>query len=142
MQGFMTTLIEQLRENLIGRAIEVRDHPEGITVPAASEHGFDVSLLFQEGRYLVGFHRWGLDAFDPSEAGIAERLFAACLSDRTRLMVVARGGKDVSWRLEKLNGEAWVTLAHVSNLLKPFWLPKRIRCLQNHMNLPVSGDPS
>lgn len=132
-------LIEQLGEDLAGMSVVVRKHADGIIVPATSDEGFDVSMLFLDGRYCVGFDKWGLDCFDPAEASIAAGLFAHCLSDQTRLIVTSRGGKDVSWTLEELQGGEWTPFAHISNWIPKFWLAKQVRCLRNNINLPGFG---
>ncbi|MBD9470874.1 hypothetical protein [Pseudoxanthomonas sp. PXM01] len=127
------TVIEQLREGLAEMSVAVREHPDGIIVPATSIEGFDVSILLVDGRYCVGFDRWDLDCFDASEKDIAAKLFTRCLSDRTRLVVGARGGRDVSWTLEELLDGQWASIARISNLASRFWLAKEVRHLQNHL---------
>ena len=127
------TVIEQLRESLADMSVAVREHADGIIVPAISIQGFDVSILLVDGCYCVGFDRWDLDCFDASEKDMAASLFARCLSDRTRLVVGSRGGRDVSWTLEELLGGQWRSIAHISKLASRFWLAKEVRQLQNDL---------
>jgi hypothetical protein len=110
--------------------LSVTDTDDAITVKAQSADGFDVSFQSDGDEYIVSMAGWHAH-FDLSQRDTALNCFAFGLSDRARLEVHARGGRDYRWTLEALEDDGWRPDSTTGLLFYPFWRSKRVRYLRN-----------
>ncbi len=69
--------------------------------------------------------------FDKSEVDDALDCFAFGLSDKCRVKVFSRGGRDYKWVMESLEQEEWVEFSTTGSLWYQFWKKPEIRYLSN-----------
>jgi hypothetical protein len=134
----LTTLVERL---LAASSIEfeVSESPEHrLTVAAADDSGFDVSLMDFGNEVLV---LWGDCHAHFDDEQEAFRCFATGLTPTGRLIETTRGTIVVRSDMERLIDGEWRCVERFGLLFMPFWRRKRVRVYQNRWSLdPVALD--
>ena len=125
----MKTLVE-LKQRLEGHPdIRFDASDKQLTIYAADENGFDISVIednFEATVYFGGWHQH----FDTTEEAIQCVGFG--LSDECRIKVHRRGAKPYRWTLEYRDGDDWKFDGFTSQVFYPFWRAKSVTYLQNH----------
>jgi hypothetical protein len=99
--------------------VQVDRHQSGISVKAAGPHGFDMTVMVENGRYALYFDNWTED-FDCDE--IAMRTFAAALAGEARLRVDMLSGRRWRWTLETLDESGrWDPESTIGHVTWRFW---------------------
>lgn len=102
--------------------------PRHIHIEPPFEHGFSVNVSVQPQFIEVAFEGW-YDRFDTEEEALA--CFDFAFSERCRLRVDRAGKRDFRWTLECKYEDTWEKDTSVTNLVRPFWQPTKVRYLQN-----------
>lgn len=101
------------------------------TVCARGPDGFDVSLQDNGEELTVYFSGWHRH-FDRTAVEEALACFLFGLSDRCRIKVFSRGGRDYKWVLESRGSDGWTEDSTIRGLFcAPFWRRSEVRHLQN-----------
>ena len=107
-----------------------RADPNVVTVRPTSEDGFSVALEVVDCGYRVSFDGWH-EEFSSEEDAL--NCFAFGLSAECRLRTVSHGGFPHQWTVECLTDGVWREGNTTGLLLFPFFLPKKVRILQNDL---------
>jgi hypothetical protein len=133
----MNSVIQEIKERLKKYpAVCYEETPSSLTVLPADDSGFAVCIMGDESRWTVSFDDWH-EEFDDGETAL--NCFAFGLSEHCRLEVRSRGSFDHAWTLQERDDEGnWFSCdrygcATTGLLVFPFWLPRKIRHLQNHV---------
>jgi hypothetical protein len=102
--------------------------PRHIHIDPPFEQGFAVEVTVQPAYIEVAFDGW-FERFDSEEEALA--CFDFAFSDRCRLRVDRAGRMDYRWTLECRYEDTWEKDTSVTNLVRPFWQPTKVRYLQN-----------
>lgn len=104
-------------------------HGATISVPAATETGFSVTLQeTRHGAFVVFGGGWH-EEFHRADEAVSCFLFG--LSTRCRLRVVSRGRLRCRWTVEVWEEGEWRPESTVNPLLVPFWRAAEVSYLQN-----------
>ena len=128
-----TTAIAEVCAWLQKRHPELRYVAEGrsLTVSAPTPNGFDVTLIENDGVYIVAYDGWH-EHFESQEEAL--RCFGSAFSDDFRLRVTLRGDYPYKWTLEHKKDGAWTEWSTTGLFLFPFWRRRRVQYRQNHLN--------
>ncbi len=112
------------------KGIKIKSDNSSLEVLPESPKGFPVNIIIDGGEYYtVGFGGYHDTLTDREEA---KRLFLLGLSSDARLTVTSRGGVSYHWLLKKREGNDWMRIGHLRDLVfLPFWKEKRITIYQN-----------
>ncbi len=105
-----------------------RADPNIVTVRQTSEDGFSVAFEVVDSGYRVSLDGWH-EEFTSEEDAL--NCFAFGLSAECRLREVSHGGFPHKWTVECLRDGVWRGGSTTGLLLFPFFLPKKVRILQN-----------
>jgi hypothetical protein len=97
----------------------VERHPSGLTVSASGPRGFSMSVMVENGRYVVYFDNW-FEEFDCPET--ARQMFEAALKGEARLKVDMLSGRRWRWTLERRDDAGtWHTESTTGHVIWRFW---------------------
>jgi hypothetical protein len=106
----------------------VRDRA-GLSIAAASQHGFDMSLTVTESCGIVAFDRWEQTFDNPQEAS---ELFSAAMRGDARLCIDVLGGRRWRWTLERRDAAGnWLAESTVGQPVWRFWGKPEVIYLRN-----------
>jgi len=108
----------------------IRAGPNVVTVRPASESGFQVSLEVTDRQYRVSFDGWHQEFTSEEDA---MNCFFFGLSAECRLRAISHGRFRHMWTVECLTDGVWRADSTTGLLLFPFFLPKKVRVLQNDL---------
>jgi len=113
------------------KGIRIESDNSSIEVIPDSAEGFPVNIIVDGGYYTVGFSGYHDTLTNREEA---KNLFFLGLSSNARLTVTSRGLVSYHWILEKREGDSWVRIGHLRDLvLLPFWKQKKVAVYQNSL---------
>lgn len=124
-------VIEQINRKF-SRYPEVSLDVQAKTISATlpQKDSFKISLYTGEDEYIVSFDGW----HEHFESAVdALNCFAFGFCEECRLVVYARGGFRYKWVMEYYEDGRWREDSRTGLLIFPFFLPKRIQILQNHL---------
>jgi hypothetical protein len=125
------SIIEEIREKLLKHPdVRYESTRESICIYPDTDNGFTVSLVEDQGRYIVAFDGWH-EVFQDKEQAL--RCFAFGLSSGCRLKEVRRGDVAYKWIVEAKEGGQWVEDSITGRYFFPFWKRKEVRYLQNDL---------
>lgn len=130
----MHDLIADLKarcEQVAGLDVEVK--PDSISVRPKSPHGFEVLLLLAGREIIVGYGGW--HEHFRSEKDAVE-CFENGLKGVFRLVEYYRGKTAYKWVVQHLEHDRWTEYSTTALIFFPFWRRRRVRILQNAIQLP------
>ena len=91
----------------------------GLSVKASGPHGFDMSIMVEDGRYALYFDNW-TEEFDCED--MAKETFEAALTGEARLRIDMLSGRKWRWTLERLDeGGRWCPESTIGHVTWRFW---------------------
>lgn len=105
---------------------------------ASGPKGFDISVMVENGHYILTFGEWTEEFGD---ATLAHRLISAAVDGTARLKVDAIAGRNWRWTLECLDEDGrWIAESTVGHVIWRFWGQPSTSYLRNIFpRRPVSG---
>lgn len=128
---------DPIKDALTVQGIAFEEDDGWLTVPRASEDGFDVHIQRRDDEWIVTFGDIWHQHLDTAEA--AKRSLLYGLSDQCRLVSVFRGGIECRATVELRDGDRWQAHHTTGLLVFPFWRKRIVRTRQNRMIGEVAG---
>jgi hypothetical protein len=122
-------LVDELKDRFERAGMKVDSAPGFCRVPAKGPEGFDVWVEeLGAKQWKVGFADWSEIHTDPVQVLAC---FALGLSNKARLEVRSRAGRDFRWTVQQQRGGQWVNGSSVEKKAFSIWPFVRTRFLQN-----------
>lgn len=122
-------LVNELSERFSRAGMKIDGTAGFCRVPARDANGFDVWVEEIDGKqWRVGFADWCELHTDPVQVLAC---FALGLSNKARLEVRSRAGRDFRWTVQQQRDGQWVNGSSVEKKAFSIWPMVRVRYLQN-----------
>ena len=103
--------------------------PSGLRVDASGPGGFDMSVMIEDGKYILYFGNWTEDFLSEDAA---RRTFEAALSGDARLRAETLAGRQWRWTLERRDEDGqWIAESTVAHVIWRFWGRRETIYLRN-----------
>lgn len=113
--------------------LHVEAGPDSISVRPKAARGFEVWLYVSGREIIVGYEGWH-ESFTSEEKAI--KCFTNGLKGVFRLVEYYRGKTAYKWVVQQLEHDRWVEYSTTALIFFPFWRRRRVRILQNAIQLP------